>query len=172
MLDDDVREIVAMLRRRRGGGPELLAHRDGRRWVDLKADDVNAYIKRTIGEGFTAKDFRTWNATALLAVALARRADGGESRAARARVVGAAVAEVASILGNTPAVCRRSYIDPRVIDRFDAGLTIDRRAGGRAGSGIPGRAGRRASDRRAGPSRRARPHRRRRLTRPRSALGG
>ncbi|HVW19222.1 MAG TPA: DNA topoisomerase IB [Solirubrobacteraceae bacterium] len=130
VLDDDVRAVVAALRRRRGGGPDLLAHREGRRWVDLKAEDVNAYIKDAAGGAFTAKDFRTWNATALCALALADRADGLASSAARARAVRSAVAEVALLLGNTPAVCRRSYIDPRVIDRFDADLTIPRTPAG------------------------------------------
>ena len=117
--------MVAALKRRRGGGPELLAYKQGQRWVDLTAEDVDAYIKDAADGDFTAKDFRTWNATALCAVELAVRADSAGWRTARARVVRAAAAgEVAVLLGNTPAVCRRSYIDPRVIDRFDAGVTI------------------------------------------------
>jgi DNA topoisomerase-1 len=127
VLDADAREIVCALKTRRGGGPELLAYRERRRWVDVKADDVNAYIKEAAGGDFTAKDFRTWNATALMAVALATRAADAaslRSRTARRRVVTAAVREVAVFLGNTPAVCRRSYVDPRVIDRFQSGLTI------------------------------------------------
>ncbi|MDO8210504.1 DNA topoisomerase IB [Conexibacter sp. CPCC 206217] len=124
VIDADAREIVLTLKRRRGGGPELLAYKRRRRWVDLKADDVNAYLKEAAGGDFSAKDFRTWNATALMAVALAVRADQASARASRRRIVTAAVREVAMFLGNTPAVCRRSYVDPRVIDRFHAGLTI------------------------------------------------
>src|SRR6185312_2527841 len=68
--------------------------------------------------------FRTWNATVLAAVEVAVRGEAADSRTARKRVATEAVAEVASYLGNTPAVCRASYIDPRVFDRFDAGATI------------------------------------------------
>ncbi|HST41848.1 MAG TPA: DNA topoisomerase IB [Conexibacter sp.] len=124
VLDEDAREIVCTLKQRRGGGPELLAFKEKRRWVDVKADDVNAYLKEAAGGDFSAKDFRTWNATALMAVALAVRAEQAGSRASRRRIVTAAVREVATFLGNTPAVCRRSYVDPRVIDRFQSGLTI------------------------------------------------
>jgi DNA topoisomerase IB len=124
VLDRDAREIVRRLKRRRGGGPELLAYQSSGKWIDVKAEDVNAYIKDAAGGDFTAKDFRTWNATALMAVALAVRAADATSRTSRRRIVTAAVREVALFLGNTPAVCRGSYIDPRVIDRFQSGLTI------------------------------------------------
>lgn len=123
--DPDVRPVVVALKRRRGGGPELLAFRRGRRWVDVKADDVNAYLKEAAGGDFTAKDFRTWNATALCAVALAARAHApAASSRSRRRLVKAAIDEVAIFLGNTPAVARGSYVDPRVIDRFHEGLTV------------------------------------------------
>lgn len=124
VLDDDAAEIVHALRRRRGGGPELLAYKQRRRWVDVKADEVNEYLKDAAGGDFTAKDFRTWNATALMAVELAVRAADAGSRASRRRIVTASVRAVAVFLGNTPAVCRRSYVDPRVIDRFQSGLTL------------------------------------------------
>ncbi|MBB4663567.1 DNA topoisomerase IB [Conexibacter arvalis] len=124
VLDGDAGEIVRALKRRRGGGPELLAYKQRGRWVDVKADDVNGYLKEAAGGDFSAKDFRTWNATALMAVTLAVRAEQAGSRASRRRIVTAAVREVAAFLGNTPAVARRSYVDPRVIDRFDSGLTI------------------------------------------------
>ncbi len=84
---------------------------------------MNAYLKRRSGGPFTAKDFRTWNATVLAAVALAG-ADGARGQAAREREIKRAVGTVAAYLGNTPAVCRASYVDPRVIDRFEAGVTI------------------------------------------------
>jgi DNA topoisomerase IB len=125
VVDHDVTEIVATLKRRRGGDAELLAYRDGRRWVDIKSADIRAYVKQVTGGDFTAKDFRTWNATVLAAVALA--VSGGAAagtKAARKRAVTRAIKEVAHYLGNTPAVCRASYIDPRVFDRFDSGLTI------------------------------------------------
>lgn len=127
--DADVRPVIVALKRRRGGGPELLAWRraggrGGRGWVDVRADDVNAYLKEAADGDFTAKDFRTWNATALCAVALAVRAEAASPRASRRRIVKAAVDEVATFLGNTPTVARGSYIDPRVIDRFNEGLTV------------------------------------------------
>jgi DNA topoisomerase I len=124
VLDADARRLVAALKRRRGGGPELLAYKHAGRWVDVKAEGVNAYLKDAAAGDFSAKDFRTWNATALCAVALAVRARQATSRRSRTRIVRAAVADVALLLGNTPAVCRASYVDPRVIDRFHAGQTI------------------------------------------------
>jgi DNA topoisomerase IB len=122
--DPDVRPVIAALKRRRGGGEELLAFRRDRRWVDVKAEDVNAYLKTAADGDFSAKDFRTWNATALCAVALAERAQDSSSRTSRRRLVKAAIDEVATFLGNTPAVARNSYVDPRVIDRFEEGLTV------------------------------------------------
>ncbi len=125
IVDPAVYEIVAELKRRRGGSPELLAYRDGRRWRDLKSADINAYIKEVSGGDFSAKDFRTWNATVLAAVALAVSGEVAQSsKAARKRAMNRAVKEVAKYLGNTPAVARASYIDPRVFDRFEGGLTI------------------------------------------------
>jgi DNA topoisomerase-1 len=125
VVDPEVAEIVAALKKRRGGSPELLAYRDGRRWVDVKSADINTFVKQVTGGDFTAKDFRTWNATVLAAVALAVSGPAATtSKTARKRAVARAVKEVAHYLGNTPAVCRASYIDPRVFDRFDAGLTI------------------------------------------------
>jgi DNA topoisomerase IB len=124
VLDPEAREVVAALKRRRGGGPELLAWRRGRTWVDVRSEDINAYIKEQTGGDFTAKDFRTWSATVLAAVALASSFPVARSRTARIRAVRRAVQEVAQYLGNTPAVCRASYIDPRLFDRYRSGLTI------------------------------------------------
>jgi DNA topoisomerase I len=125
IVDAEVYEIVAALKKRRGGSPELLAYRDGRRWRDLKSADINAYVKEVTGGDFSAKDFRTWNATVLAAVALAVSGPASQaSQRAHKRAMNRAVKEVAHYLGNTPAVARASYIDPRVFDRFDGGLTI------------------------------------------------
>ena len=125
VVDPEVAEIVRALKRRRGGSPELLAYREGRRWFDIKSADINDYVKEVTGGDFSAKDFRTWNATVLAAVALAVSGPAASaSKTARGRAKVRAVKEVAHYLGNTPAVARASYIDPRIFDRFDAGLTI------------------------------------------------
>jgi DNA topoisomerase I len=122
-VDPSVCEVVIGLKRRRSGGPELLAYKEGRRWVDVKSTDINDYIREIAEEDFTAKDFRTWNATVLAAVALAVSTEAS-SETARKRAISRAVKEVAHYLGNTPAVSRASYIDPRVFDRYRSGWTI------------------------------------------------
>jgi DNA topoisomerase I len=122
--DPLTRDVVAQLKRRRGGGPQLLAYCEGRRWQTVRSEQINDYLKRNMGDDVTAKDFRTWNATVLAAVALA--ADGREAKSATPpkRVINAAVRGVSEVLGNTAAVARRSYIDPRVFDRYLSGWTI------------------------------------------------
>ena len=124
VVDPEVREVVSALRRRRGGGEDLLAWRKGRDWVDARSEDINDYLKEQTGGDFTAKDFRTWNATVLAAVALSASWPVARSRTARDRAIVRAVKEVAHYLGNTPAVCRASYIDPRLFDRYRSGITI------------------------------------------------
>ncbi len=123
VVDPEVAVVVDALKRRRGGGPELLAYKRSRRWVDVRSADINAYLKQATGQDFSAKDFRTWGATVLAAVAVAVAAPA-TSKTARQRVVTRAVKEVAFYLGNTPAVARAAYIDPRVFDRYQDGLTI------------------------------------------------
>jgi DNA topoisomerase IB len=123
--DPQIEPVLRELKARRSGGSELLAYRDdAREWRDVRSTDVNEYLKETTGGRFSAKDFRTWHATVLGAVALAARTDVRPSITARKRAVSSAVKEVAEFLGNTPAVCRRSYIDPRVLDRYFEGATI------------------------------------------------
>lgn len=122
IADPEALAVLAALKRRRTGS-QLLAYRAVDGWRELTAEEANAYLKRRSGGPFTAKDFRTWNATVLAAVALAG-ADDARGRATREREVKQAVKTVAAYLGNTPAVCRASYVDPRVIDRFHAGVTI------------------------------------------------
>ena len=124
VVDPEVAEVVAALKRRRGGGPELLAYKRNRRWVDLRSPDINEYLKASTGLDVSAKDFRTWGATVLAAVALAVVAPQVRSKTASKRAMSHAVKEVAHYLGNTPAVARASYIDPRVFDSFQRGYTI------------------------------------------------
>jgi len=122
VIDKQLAPVVSELKRRRGGSSELLAYREGRRWVDVTSDEINEYVKRATAGEFSAKDFRTWNGTVLAAVALAGEVP--KSKTGRKRRINDAAKGVAFFLGNTPAVCRASYIDPRVFDRFDSGWTI------------------------------------------------
>lgn len=122
--DPEVAGLVRELKQRRGGGEELLAYKVGRRWADVKSADINEYVKAAAGEEFSAKDFRTWSGTVLAAVALAVSGPAHGTQSSRKRAKARAVKEVARYLGNTPTVARSSYIDPRVFDRFDSGLTI------------------------------------------------
>jgi len=126
VVDPDVADVLVRLRRRRApANAELLAHRDDQgHWVDVRSDDINAYIQDTLGDEFSAKDFRTWVGTVIAAVDLAE-ADPPESEAEGRRVVAQATSDVARHLGNTPAVARSAYIDPRVVERFEADDTLD-----------------------------------------------
>lgn len=124
VVDPTVSAIVSTLKRRRGGGLELLAYRDERgSWVDVTSDDINAYLRTGTGIACSAKDFRTWNATVLAEVALAVGVPPA-GLTGRKRRVNQAIAEVAHYLGNTPAVARASYVDSRIIDLYLAGETI------------------------------------------------
>jgi DNA topoisomerase-1 len=117
-------EIVGALKRRRGGGEHLLAFRESRAWHQVHAPLINEHLKNLIGDSFSAKNFRTWNGTLLAAVALARSTENPASDRGRRRAIRQATMDVSEALGNTPAVARGSYIDPRVFDRFVSGWTI------------------------------------------------
>lgn len=125
VADDDVRAAVEVLRRRRGGGPELLAYKQDGTWHDITSAEINDYVKDVVGGEVSAKDFRTWHATVLAAVALAVSTHVADSPTARKRAIARAMREVADYLGNTPTVARASYVDPRVIDLFEDGVTIE-----------------------------------------------
>jgi DNA topoisomerase IB len=123
--DDVVATLVRTLTRRRDDGPELLAWRDdGGTWHDVTSADVGAYVKLQLGQDATPKDFRTWHATVLAARGLADVGPPPTSERARKRAVTQVVRDVAEELGNTPAVCRSSYIDPRVIELWERGTMI------------------------------------------------
>jgi DNA topoisomerase-1 len=105
---------------------------DGGRPHHIASEHVNAYLKEAAGHRVTAKDFRTWAATNLAIIELARLAEPRPSK----RGVTAAMKNVAAQLGNTPAVCRKSYIHPRVPDDYLAGTlrpTLDMIARSRRG---------------------------------------
>jgi DNA topoisomerase IB len=124
---DDEAAMAALdrMRRRRSTSQRLLAYRDGRHWSDLDAAAVNAYLGDLVHGEMTAKDFRTWHATVLAALALATTDEPGDTKASRRRAVKAAVEEVAEYLGNTATIAKNSYIDPRVLDLYESGTTIE-----------------------------------------------
>ncbi|TDC68199.1 DNA topoisomerase IB [Actinomadura sp. GC306] len=125
VAEEDVCKVVSGLKRRRDDSPELLAYRlPGGAWHDVTTGDINAYIREVTAGDFSAKDFRTWHATVLAAVGLAVSVRAGDSDTARKRAVVRVVKEVSAYLGNTPAVARASYIDPRIIDLYENGRTI------------------------------------------------
>jgi DNA topoisomerase-1 len=122
--DPEVQVAIEAMRRRRSGPDDLLVFHEDGAWHDIRSEDVNAYLQEKAGEDVSAKDFRTWHGTVLAAVELAREGEP-HSKGAAERAIRAAVKRVAARLGNTPAVCRSSYIDPRVLDRFRDGKRID-----------------------------------------------
>jgi DNA topoisomerase I len=124
VVDPDVREVIRGLKSRRGGGPKLLAYKDGRRWADLRSADINGYLRDVSGLDITAKDFRTWNATVLAAIALADGEPRPASERGRRKVVRQAMESVSEYLGNTPAVCQSSYVDPRIVDLYLTGCSL------------------------------------------------
>jgi DNA topoisomerase IB len=122
LRDDDVLPVIRSLKRRGHGTTDLLAYRNGsHRWRDVRSQDINDYIKEGTFGRFTAKDFRTWHATVLAALGFARVA---RMEKPPRRPIPAVVKDVATQLGNTPAVCKASYIHPNVIEAFQDGLTI------------------------------------------------
>jgi DNA topoisomerase I len=123
---DDPLSVAAVesMRRRRGTDERLLAYKEGSRWAPLDAARVNDYLRGTTGGEMTAKDFRTWHATVLAAAALASSDEPGTTKASRQRAIRKAMVEVSDYLGNTPAIAKASYVDPRVIDLYEGGTTI------------------------------------------------
>jgi DNA topoisomerase-1 len=106
-------------------GTRLFRYRERNRWVDLTAQDVNEYLRSLGTARYTAKDFRTWGGTLRMATVLGDIGPGANARDAT-RNVALAARLVASELGNTPAICRASYVHPLVIARYvDAGVTIE-----------------------------------------------
>lgn len=124
IADPLVIPTLRSLKRRPGRDRGLFAYREGRDWIDVRSEEINQHLGQLTGDGYTAKDFRTWNSTMLAAVQLAVDDNGVETKAGRRRIANEATKRVADYLANTPAVCRSAYIDPRVFDRFDSGETI------------------------------------------------
>jgi DNA topoisomerase IB len=106
------------------GEDDLLAYQlDDGTWRDVTSDEINAYLKEVSDAEITAKDFRTWNATVLMAATLAATPPP-KSRTGRKKAIRDAYVLVSEHLGNTPAVCKASDVDPRVVDRFENGETV------------------------------------------------
>jgi DNA topoisomerase-1 len=121
--DAEVVRAVRSLLRRPDRAERFLVCRNGDSWIDLHADDLNARFKELMGEEYSVKDLRTWHGTVLAAEAFVD-ADPPVSKAVVKRVESAVMKEVAEALGNTPAVARGSYVDPRVIAGYESNVTI------------------------------------------------
>jgi DNA topoisomerase I len=117
VTDPAVRSVVRVLLNSDSTSGSLFSYQDGDTWRPLRSHEVSNYIATRAGGHFTAKEFRTWNATVLMALLLAN-ADPAPTERRRKSAVTAAVRGVADWLGDTPAVARSSYIDPRVISRY------------------------------------------------------
>lgn len=124
--DPSLARIVSDLLDRNDPSPELLAWQDAQGWHDVTSADINAYIRQVTRGEFTAKDFRTWNATVLMAQLLAFSEPSASSRQ-RSLTVRSTYEKVAEYLGNTPAIARASYVDSRVVDLYNNGVTLPTR---------------------------------------------
>jgi DNA topoisomerase-1 len=117
--------LVRLIRRQlRTPGPRLFRYRRGRKWRALTARDVNEFLRHEVGARFSAKDFRTWGGTLRAATVLAELGPANSPTEAK-RNVALAMRLVSSELGNTPAICRKSYVHPIIVARYlDEGETI------------------------------------------------
>jgi len=131
--DADVAPIVEQLKKVKG--PELFKFRSGERIIDVKDRHVNDYIQSIVGESFTAKDFRTWAGTLLCSIALAMQGQA-PSKTQRKRRMTKAIVATSEQLGNTPAVCRSSYICPRLLDEYLVGRPFETLRRTRKGSPV------------------------------------
>lgn len=131
LTDREVAKIVRALLKVPGRDVFKFVDRDPetgeQRVVDVRRRHINGYIKEAMGKAFSAKDFRTWAGTLICACALAKVGfDPHETGRLRKKRVVAAVKETAEQLGNTPAVCKSSYIYPTVLSSFERGKIVER----------------------------------------------
>lgn len=119
-------DLAAYMKRRLRIAPDapLLSWREGRELHSLSASEINDYVRERTGGDFTAKDFRTLRGTIAAASRLAVSGPQ-QSQRARSRAIRDAMEAAAEVLGNTPAIAKKSYVDPRIVDLFSAGETID-----------------------------------------------
>jgi DNA topoisomerase I len=119
VTDRAVLPTVRSLARSDNGLDALFCWQDATTWHQLHSHDVSAYIAQHAGGHFTAKEFRTWNATVLMALVLANAGRPASARGAKTTIT-SGMKTVAEWLGDTPAVVRASYIDPRLLARYEA----------------------------------------------------
>jgi len=121
--DADLARELARLKRR-GPTARLLAYQDEGEWHPLAAADINDYVRQCTGGSFTAKDFRTLRGTAAAALSLAKHGPA-TTRTAFKRALAQAMRDASVVLGNTPTIARKSYVDPRVVALFKQGVLVD-----------------------------------------------
>ena len=124
----ELAEVVALLKRRGRTGPTAGLARRRRSWHPVSAAELNADVRERTGGEFTSKDFRTLRGTIAAAESLALTGPK-RSESARKRAIAEAMRVAADVLGNTPTIARSSYVDPRVLDRYRQGETLDRAGG-------------------------------------------
>ena len=126
LKDRQVARVVRKLLKVPGFNVFKYENEEGK-FIVVTRQHINAYIKEVMGSSFSAKDFRTWAGTLVCAVALARDEDGEipTKKTAKNKRIVAAIKETAEVLGNTPAVCRGSYVCPEIINAFEKGRVID-----------------------------------------------
>jgi DNA topoisomerase IB len=123
LADDRLVDAVSSLKRARHGKPQLLVYRDRSGCHEIDATMINERFHELVGDDFTVKDLRTWTATVHAAVDLAQ-ADPPTTKKTLNAAVKEMLADVADHLGNTPAVARSSYVDPRVLTQYEQGRTV------------------------------------------------
>lgn len=122
LVDEHLGRLVGELKAHRGGPLFSYLNGDGG-WHGVRGKDVNQYLKSILGREFTAKDFRTWHGTMIVAKELAKIGPGKNPRERKRNIV-QAVKNAAARLGNTPAVCRRSYLHPDVVALYERGIVL------------------------------------------------
>jgi DNA topoisomerase I len=125
IVDPDLARVVRALLKR-GPTAHLLSYRVGATWHPVSANELNGYVRERTGGTFSAKDFRTLRGSVVAASSLAAQGPQPSARARRA-AISQAMRDVADALGNTPAIARRSYVDPRILRAYASGRTIDPR---------------------------------------------
>lgn len=135
--DHDVATVVQRLKKtaKRDADDELFQFAQNGRVIDVKDHHVNDYIQSIIGKDFTARDFRTWAGTLLCSIALAMQGQSS-TKTERKRRIRKAIVATAEQLGNTPAVCRSSYICPRLLDEYMEGKPFEMLRKTRKGSPV------------------------------------